>query len=245
MTDAHDATRRKLAIAASAAGAGLLLTAGNAGLVLAAQKGHGKGQEKEVGAVEDLMREHGVLRRALLVYTESVPKILTNPGSIRVDALMRTAKLFRSFGEDYHERKLEEAYIFPAIKKAAGPAAGYTDVLKAQHDRGREVTEYILAVTGKGGIGTGDAEPLARALESFVLMYQNHAAREDTIVFPAWKETLSEHQLHEMGDKFEEIERQQFGKDGYEDAVAQIGQIEQALGLADLAQFTAPPPPKV
>ena len=65
MTDAHDATRRKLVIAASAAGAGLLLTAGNAGLVLAAQKGHGKGQEKEVGAVEDLMREHGVLRRAL------------------------------------------------------------------------------------------------------------------------------------------------------------------------------------
>jgi len=107
-------------------------------------------------------------------------------------------------------------------------ATGDADVLKAQHDRGREVTEYILAVTGKGVISTGDAEPLARTLESFVLMYQNHAAREDTIVFPAWKEALSE--------------RQQFGKDGYEDAVAQIGQIEQALGLADLAQFTAPPP---
>jgi hemerythrin-like domain-containing protein len=244
MTDAHDAIRRKLVIAASAAGAGLLLMAGNAGLVLAAQKGRGKGQEKEVGAVEDLMREHGVLRRALLVYSESVPKIRANLGGIPADALMRTAKLFRSFGEDYHERKLEEAYIFPAITKAGGPAAGYAGVLKAQHDRGREVTEYILAVTGKGDIGTGDAEPLARALESFVLMYENHAAREDTIVFPAWKETLSEHQLREMGDKFEEIERQQFGKDGYEDAVTQIGQIEQALGLADLAQFTAPPPPK-
>ena len=100
MTDPHDPRRRKLVIAASAAGAGLLLTAGNAGLVLAAQKGHGKGQEKEVGAVEDLMREHGVLRRALLVYTESVPKIRANPGGIPADALMRTAKLFRSFGED-------------------------------------------------------------------------------------------------------------------------------------------------
>jgi len=243
MTDRHDPRRRKLVIAASAAGAGLLM-AGNTGLVLAAQKGRGKGQEKEVGAVEDLMREHGVLRRALLVYSESVPKIRANLGGIPADALMRTAKLFRSFGEDYHERKLEEAYIFPAITKAGGPAAGYADVLKAQHDRGREVTEYILAVTGKGDIGTGDAEPLARALESFVLMYENHAAREDTIVFPAWKETLSEHQLREMGDKFEEIERQQFGKDGYEDVVTQIGQIEQALGLADLAQFTAPPPPK-
>ena len=197
-----------------------------------------------MGAVEDLMREHGVLRRALLVYIESAPKIRANPGTIPADALMRTARLFRSFGEDYHERKLEEAYIFPAIKKAGGPAAGYADVLKAQHDRGREVTEYVLAVTGKGVIGTGDAEPLARALESFVLMYQNHAAREDTIVFPAWKETLSEHQLHEMGDKFEDIERRTFGKDGFDDAVKQIGEIEQALGLADIAQFTAPPPPR-
>jgi len=244
MTDRHDPRRRKLVIAASATGAGLLLMAGNTGLVFAAHKRRGKGQEKEVGAVEDLMREHGVLRRALLVYAESVPKIRANPGGIPADALMRTAKLFRSFGEGYHERKLEEAYIFPAIKKAGGPVAGYADVLKAQHDRGREVTEYILAVTGKGVIGTGDAEPLARALESFVLMYENHAAREDTIVFPAWKEALSERQLHEMGDKVEEIERQQFGKDGYEDAVAQIGQIEQRLGLADLAQFTAPLPPK-
>jgi len=75
-------------------------------------------------------------------------------------------------------------------------------------------------------------------------MYQNHAAREDTIVFPAWKEALSERQLEEMGGKFEEIERQQVRKDGYEDAVAQIGQIEQMLGLADLAQFTAPPSPR-
>jgi hypothetical protein len=34
-----------------------------------------QGKEKEVGAVEDLMREHGVLRRALLVHRESA----TNP----------------------------------------------------------------------------------------------------------------------------------------------------------------------
>ena len=47
-----------------------------------------------------------------------------------------------------------------------------------------------------------------------------------------------------MGEKFEEIEHQQFGEDGFEDAVAQIGRIEQALGIADISQFTAPPPPK-
>lgn len=74
-------------------------------------------------------------------------------------------------------------------------------------------------------------------------MYRNHAAREDTIVLPAWKKTLTSDQLNEMNEKFEDIEHQQFGKDGFDDAVAQVSDIESTLGLADLAKFTAPPPP--
>jgi hemerythrin-like domain-containing protein len=242
MSETHDATRRKLVIT-STAGVGLLLVAGKAGPALAADKG-GKGKEKPVGATEDLMREHGVIRRALLIYRESAVKLRSAPGSVDPKAIAATATLFRSFGEDYHERELEETYIFPAIKKAGGPAAAYADVLIAQHNRGREITDYILAVAGRGAIGTGDAEPLARAFDSMDLMYENHTAREDTIIFPAWKDALSERQLHDMGERFEEIEKQQFGKDGFDDAVEQMAKVEQALGFADLAQFTAPPPPK-
>jgi hemerythrin-like domain-containing protein len=242
MADFADPRRRLLA-AAGIAGASLLLGSG-ASLAVAAEKGKKHGREEEVSAVEDLMREHGVLRRALLVYAETVPMLRTNAGGVPAEAIARTAKLFRRFGEDYHERLLEEAHIFPAVKKAGGAAAAYVDILKTQHDRGRRVTHYILAVTGKGTIGSGDAEPLARAFDSFVMMYQNHAAREDTIVFPAWKDALSQRQLREMGERFEDIEHRQFGKDGFDDAVAEIGQIEQALGFADLAQFTAPPPPR-
>jgi len=194
--------------------------------------------EKEVGAVEDLMREHGVLRRALLVYTETVPKLRADAGSIDASALNRTAKLFQDFGEEYHERKLEEAYIFPKVKQAGGPAAAYVDTLLTQHQRGREITQYILNATASGHIGTADAEPLARAFEGLVLMYQNHAAREDTIIFPAWKNALSGDELQELGDKFEDIEKAQFGGDGFENAVKQIGDIEQSLGFADIAQFT-------
>lgn len=202
-----------------------------------------KGEEKEVGAVEDLMREHGVLRRTLLVYRESATRLRSAPGSVDPRAITDTARLFRSFGEDYHERKLEEAHIFPVVRKAGGPPAAYVDVLIAQHIRGREITDYILAVAGKGAIGTADAEPLARVFDSLDLMYENHAAREDTIVFPAWKAALPGRQLDEMGDLFEDIERAQFGHDGFEDAVARIGRIEQTLGFADPAQFTAPAPP--
>lgn len=130
------------------------------------------------------------------------------------------------------------------MKKAGGGAAALPDILVVQHDRGREITDYILAVTNGAKVG-GNAGELAKALEAFVLMYEHHAAREDTVIFPAWKRTMTEEQLDEMGEKFEEIEHEQFGEGGYEDAVRQIADIEGGLGLADISQFTAPPPPKV
>ncbi|HEX2761418.1 MAG TPA: hemerythrin domain-containing protein, partial [Rhizomicrobium sp.] len=181
-------------------------------------------------------------RRALLIYAQSAPLLLETPEKIDAAALHKTANLFQDFGENYHERKLEEAHIFPAVRKAG--AAGVVDVLIAQHERGRAITRYIMDATVSGRIATGDAQPLAHALQSFALMYENHAAREDTIIFPAWKTTLSGDQLHELGEQFEEIEREQFGSDGFDDAVKQIGDVEQALGFGDLNRFTAPPPPR-
>jgi hemerythrin-like domain-containing protein len=199
-------------------------------------------EEKKVTALEDLMREHGVLRRAFLAYAESIGPLRRDAAKVDARALHETAQLFRRFGEDYHERKLEEAFIFPAVRKAGGKAAGYAGVLTAQHNRGREITDFVLAKTS--GARIGDGEALARVFEGFALMYANHTAREDTIVFPAWKQALSEHALDEMGEKFEDIEKQTFGRDGFDEAVSRMDRIEAALGLSDLARFTAPPPPR-
>ena len=225
---------------------GAVLAAGVSGAAFAAKqpketKPPPPEKEKKVGAVEDLMREHGVLRRALLVYRQSAVRLRAG-AAIDPKPIRQAAQLFRDFGENYHERMLEQAHIFPALRKTQSPAAALVATLIAQHDRGREITDYIRAVTGKGKIA--DAEALAGAFETLDVMYENHAAREDTIVFPAWREMLSERQLHDLGETFEDIEHRQFGKDGFADAVKQIGAIEEALGFADLGQFTAPKPPR-
>ncbi len=242
-------TRRDFLRVSAVVGTGLVLSSCGGASVANKEQPETKPDENQMGgevtAAEDLMREHGILRRALLVYSAAAIKLRGNPGAIAPDALQKTAKLFRAFGEEYHEKKLEEAYIFPAVKKVGGEAASYPDILVAQHNRGREITEYIINVTQGAKLGANNAEPLAKAFEAFVLMYRNHAAREDTIIFPAWKETMNGKQLDEMNDRFEDIEHEQFGEDGFENAVKQIAAIEGSLGLADISQFTAPLPPKI
>jgi hemerythrin-like domain-containing protein len=190
----------------------------------------------EVTATEDLMREHGVIRRVLVVYRECASRVRAAPTAQITDAVQRAASLMRRFGEDYHEKQLEEAHIFPALANAD------TKALLAQHQRGREITDWVLAVT-KSPIDATNADALARTLEGFARMYEEHAAIEDTVVFPAWKKTLSSKQLDEIGDQFEDIEQKTLGKDGFESAVARVTEIEKSLGIG-LAALLAPPPPR-
>ena len=199
---------------------------------------------KEVLAVEDMMREHGLLRRALLVYAEAASRLRAGQGNVPADQLAKTADIFRKFGEEYHERQLEEAHVFPAVAKAGGAVGALPAVLKAQHDRGREITDYITAVTRTGQIPTADGLPLAGTLESFVRMYQHHAAIEDTLVFPAWKNTLSSKEYDHLSDEFEDLETKSVGKDGFENYLKQMATIEQAFGIADLSTLTPPAPPQ-
>ena len=234
MPPLEPAVSRRVALAAS-----LGLTAGAALALPSCTKSE---DAEDVSATEDLMREHGVLRRILVVYRETAPLVAQGGAGLDIAALGEAAELFRAFGEEYHERKLEEAHIFPAVRKAGGEAAALVDTLLAQHQRGRETTAWIKARCATGKIATGDAEPLARALTGFARMYEAHTAYEDTIVFQAWRKALSPKALDEAGDRFEAIEKAQFKGDGFDRAVVQVARIEQRLGLHDLARFTAGPP---
>jgi hypothetical protein len=107
---------------AAVAGAGLLLAACSKGEMEVG----GEGSEGEVTANEDLVREHGILRRILIVYREVAPKLVVNATAVDAAALGNAAKLFQCFGERYHEQLLEEAHIFPTVRKAGGMQQGWS-----------------------------------------------------------------------------------------------------------------------
>jgi hemerythrin-like domain-containing protein len=189
------------------------------------------GQEASgVSPAEDLMREHGVLRRLLLVY-EAGMRRMRQGGQAPMGVLHRAATIIRDFIEQYHE-KLEEQYVFPLFKGSQG-LGPLTQVLLAQHKAGRAVTARILQQTAATG-----ASALGADMRAFVRMYRPHAAREDTVLFPALHAALSEDAYADMGERFEDKEHELFGASGFEGVVKDVAALEQALGIYALDQFT-------
>jgi hemerythrin-like domain-containing protein len=188
--------------------------------------------EDEVTASEDLMREHGVLDRLLLVY-EASRSGLAAEGAFDAAPLHRAAGIVQTFIEQYHE-KLEEEHLFPRFEKA-GRHVELVSVLRKQHAAGRDVTDFVLA---QSAATPSDQKALSRAIDAFVRMYRPHAAREDTVLFPALHEIASPAELAELGESFEQVEHQHFGAAGFSGVVTEVSEIEKALGIHDLAQFT-------
>ena len=192
-------------------------------------------KEKEEGKVstnEDLMREHGILKRVLLAYEEVSRRIDANQ-SFPPSAITAGATIVRDFIERYHE-KLEEEYLFPRFRKA-NKLVDLTNVLLAQHQAGRRVTDRILTAKPTDA---NSRRGLQSDLNAFVRMYAPHEAREDTVLFPTLHEIVSPHEYDALGEEFESIERKTFGGDGFEMYVDKVASLEKDLGIYDLAQFT-------
>jgi len=191
---------------------------------------------EEISATEDLMREHGVLNRILLVYEEGLRR-LREKDDVSPEVFLHSAKLVRKFVEDYHER-LEENFIFPEFEKRK-KLVDLVKVLRNQHKAGRTVTDVVLRVAQSDQFRKPDSrKELVRATEAFIRMYRPHEAREDTVLFPALHAMVPGEQLAELGEKFEEEEDRLFGDEGFEKTVEQVAAIEKQLGIDDLALFT-------
>jgi hemerythrin-like domain-containing protein len=199
-------------------------------------KPRGEDDDDRVTVAEDLMREHGVLKRVLLVY-EDAARRLDASGEIPTGPLQDAATLVRTFIEGYHE-KLEEDHLFPRFRRA-NVLVGLVDVLEAQHEAGRRLTQETIALSTRIALGVPEGRVrLARTLRAFVRMYAPHEAREDTVLFPALHRVVSPSEYAALGDQFESKERALFGQGGFERSVERIASIEKAFGLDDLASFT-------
>jgi hemerythrin-like domain-containing protein len=236
----NDQTRRGF-IGAMSAGTALWLSGADSarpeesGAVKKEPEKEAEKEAEEVSASEDLMREHGVLDRVLLVYDEALRR-LAGRLDLPPDAVSGGARIVRRFIEDYHE-KLEEEHLFPRFEKAR-KLTDLVSILRAQHRAGRRVTDEIQSLATAASLkDDAGRRRLAAALTSFVRMYRPHSAREDTVP-PAFRRLVTPNEYGALGEQFEEKEHQLFGEDGFGKVLDQVAALEKRLGIDDLARFT-------
>jgi hemerythrin-like domain-containing protein len=185
---------------------------------------------------DDLMREHGVLKRVLLCYREMTARVQAG-GPLDARNLQDAALIIHDYIEGFHEG-LEEGYVFPRLIKA-GKVTDTVTTLLVQHARGRVITQFLLReATASGVASPGTRAQLAAAMQAFDRMYQPHEAREDTVIFPAFRQIVPAGELADLGQHFADLEHQQFGTDEFTAMVGRVASIEHNLGIYDLAQFT-------
>ena len=224
-----------LGISVSAVGA-IALSACDKPKPTAAEPGAPAEDQVPVTPPEDLMREHGVLKRVLLIYREGIRRLQASE-QLPADALNAGAAIIRSFIEDYHEQ-LEEQHVFPRLEQA-GKLTGVTSVLRTQHVRGRVLTDRVVAATSAGiALDQAKREALMQDMSAFIRMYEPHEAREDTVVFPTLRQVVPAKEFRDMADVFEDEEHRRFGPAGFEGVVDKVADIEKSLGIYDLSQFT-------
>lgn len=245
MTEEFDESKRRFVAATGLVLAGGLVAAG-----VMARGAHAEEPEdmkddsseptgekgEEVTPPEDLMREHGVLDRVLLIY-EAVLRRFGSGEDFDPTVVTDSANIVRQFIEDYHE-KLEEDYVFPRFKQA-GKMDRLTGILLEQHKAGRRVTDAILKFGATSRKDEDARGQVIGAMQSFITMYRPHAAREDTVLFPKLKTVVSSNEYDSMAEEFEEKEHALFGDDGFDKMVHRVAAIEQRLGIWDLSEFTA------
>jgi hemerythrin-like domain-containing protein len=192
--------------------------------------------EEEVSPSEDLMREHGVLNRILLIYDKCKLHLINNE-QFDLAVLNNSAQIIRTFIEDYHE-KLEEDYLFPRFENA-NQLTELIQVLRSQHTAGRILTDQLIQFGKMKSLAdANESQKLIKLLNDFNGMYRPHESREDTVLFPAIRKIVSKNEYFALGEEFEDKEHELFGEGGFETIVEKVANIEKQLGIYELSHFT-------
>jgi hemerythrin-like domain-containing protein len=189
-----------------------------------------------VSAPEALSREHAMLTRLLLAIDSVVNNALEDRKA-DVSPINSAANAIDAVVANHH-MAFEEQNIYPRMEQV-DYLSSMTETLEGQHDDARAVNKMVLDLTRSGKIrGQSELDELALLTKSFKDMITAHAAWEETIIFPAMYDLLSERDMSDINKKFMEAESKLLGNKGVVEIYRTIDSIEEAAGTHDLNMYT-------
>jgi hemerythrin-like domain-containing protein len=217
-------TKRRFVIGAAAA-LPMLLTTAHAQKIANAR----------ATANEDLMNEHGLVTRVMLIYGRAI-SILNQNATLDPAVVGDAAQIVARVIHGHHEQE-EEQILFPVVEKRQD-LSNLVQTLRGQHSAARGITATIGNNLSRTRLrDAASRRELISAMQNFINMYGPHGAYEDTVIYPAFRTALSAAEYEKISDRFAANERQINGDDGFARITRQLATIESALGI-ELARYT-------
>jgi hemerythrin-like domain-containing protein len=188
---------------------------------------------------EDLMQEHGLVGRVMLVYSRAT-QLLGSGQSLDPQLISSAAQIVMKVIHAHHELE-EEQLVFPVMEKQP-EYSNLVAVLRGQHNSARTLTTNIVNVSRPNLMkDPQQVRELTRLMQNFVNMYLPHGDFEDTVIYPTFRQSVGADRYAELGAQFEKNERQMGGDEAFRKHAIEVGRIERALGI-ELADYTKQAP---
>lgn len=183
--------------------------------------GHHQGAESPIA---QLRAEHDVILRALAVL-EHVGHQLEGGHTVDPAVLGWLYDFFSTFVDRCHHGK-EEQCLFPLLERSGMPReGGPLEVMLREHEEGRAFFR-TMALNSGGARGN-----TVRAIKGYAALLRAHIDKENHVLFRLAEQVLEGEAQQELAQAFETAE-DEVGPDIHERFVAELAQLEAAIGKA-------------
>lgn len=174
-------------------------------------------------ATEILSSEHRVIERVLATLKKASDAADAG-ADVRPGLFLDAADFIRGFADGCHHRK-EENVLFITMNEYGVPnQGGPIGVMLNEHELGRKFTREMRAGAESWAAGDPNGKSAAiTAARNYVLLLQQHIAKEDQILFPMADRVIPAEKYDDVWEAFEKVEHEETGE----------GVHEKYLGLAE------------
>jgi hemerythrin-like domain-containing protein len=185
-------------------------------------------------ATQVLSSEHRVIERVLDSLARATEAIESGV-PVRPGFFLEAANFIRGFADGCHHVK-EEKVLFTTMNANGVPVeGGPLGVMLNEHELGRKYTREMRqgAERWEAGEAAG-SDQVVTAARNYILLLQQHIAKEDQILFPMADRVIPADKHDEVWEGFEKVEHEETGEGVHEKYLGIAEALEkEAAALAD------------
>ena len=182
----------------------------------------------EMRPTEDLMNEHRVIERMLVVVSRAADRL--NEGrEVGSEVFVGAADFFKNFADRCHHGKEEKLLFKKMMERGVSGEVGPIAVMLREHEDGRAHVRKIAELSARK-LDERSRTELIKHAKAYVDLLGQHIQKEDNILYPMANQILTSEDQKELEKGFDEVEEKIMGPGVHERYHHMIEEWEEKLG---------------